>query len=92
MSNPGCGRTTKRELIASRILESESCVKKPKIQQQLFDCPHCDQRLSEKTYKKHKKLFYSQCDGSWGRITPAQRLVSTSEFTRGEPVYIAMVR
>jgi len=49
--------TTKRELIASRILESESCVKKPKIQQKLFECPHCNRHLSEKTFKKHKLYF-----------------------------------
>jgi len=74
-------RTIKRELIASRILESESCVKKPKIAKKFFDCPYCDKSLSKKTFKKHKKLFYSQCDGSWKRATPVRRV---SEFAESE--------
>ena len=82
----GCySRTIKRKFIASRILESESCVKKQKT---LFDCPHCDKSLSENTFKKHKKLFYSQHDGSWKRATPAQLVVSTPEFTESETTLV----
>ena len=47
--------------IATRVAESENSAKKAKFSR---PCPHCNQILSEKTYKRHKKLFCKN-DGTW---------------------------
>ena len=63
-------------IIASRILQSEiSATKKRKndTQKQLHECPHCDKVLTEKTYKKHKKL-YCKNDNSWIKISQSSNI------------------
>lgn len=53
--------------IASRVAESESSAKRAKLtslHSQDTICPHCNQPLSAKTYKRHKKLFCKD-DGTW---------------------------
>ena len=53
--------------IASRVAESESSAKKAKltsVYSQNTTCPHCNKPLSQKTYRRHKKLFCKN-DGTW---------------------------
>ena len=47
--------------IATCVAESENSAKKAKFSR---ICPHCNQLLGEKTYKRHKKLFCKN-DGTW---------------------------
>lgn len=60
-------------LIATRVVESERGLKKAKLHNELQNivCPHCDQLLNVKTYKRHEKL-YRKADGSW--IIPLSEL------------------
>ena len=55
-----------RQLIASRIAESQISSKRPKLacQPRSFECPHCNQLLAEQTFKRHKQLYLTS-DGSW---------------------------
>ena len=63
-------------LIATRVLKSERSVgKKAKLhrdtESQSRVCPHCDQLLNIKTYKRHEKL-YRKDDGSWIVVSSRQ--------------------
>lgn len=49
----------------------ESAKKRPKVASREM-CPHCDQDLEVKTFKKHKSLFLKE-DGTWvkNNVQPA---------------------
>ncbi len=49
-------------LLASRVAASRS--KRKGSAQNRRVCPHCNQTLCYKTFKKHKRL-YAKDDGSW---------------------------
>ena len=50
--------------IASRVAESESSAAAKRVHSEDTMCPHCNQPLSTKTFKRHKKLFCKD-DGTW---------------------------
>lgn len=51
-------------LVASRIAQSKKRARHSEDGHQRQICPHCDQSLCSKTFKKHKRL-YEKADGTW---------------------------
>ena len=49
--------------LLSMRLSSLTGAKKRNVK--LVLCPHCNQRLAPKTYKKHKRLYYRTEDRTW---------------------------
>ena len=67
--------------LASRIAllrnRASKTVPLPSTSRQL--CPHCDQDLSQKTFRKHRKLF-CRSDGSWVRSDKIKETKSTTQL------------
>lgn len=49
-------------IVASRIVKSRKRPRKPLVKS--YHCPHCKQSLSQKTFKRHQKLYF-RSDGTW---------------------------
>ena len=67
------------EFVASRLESTKKKIKlssKSKLGQRLV-CPHCDQSLCAKTFKKHKRLYCNK-DNTWTRSS-----ASTSVSVQG---------
>lgn len=67
------------ELVPSRLESSDKKMKlssKSKLGQRLI-CPHCNQSLCAKTFKKHKRLYCNE-DNTWTRSS-----ASTSVTVQG---------
>ena len=57
-------------LLAPKIIESSRRKSRPVKSQY---CGHCHQSLNIKSYKKHRRLYYSNLDGSWLQNEAASR-------------------
>lgn len=62
--------------VASRIAQSRKRVRHSEPSHRQI-CPHCNQSLCSKTFKKHKRL-YQKGDGSWV-VTPDSHSTETEE-------------
>lgn len=58
------GRQIKKAVLSSKI---DSIRVRPYNLEGIF-CPHCQQRLSSKTYRKHKMLFYNPTTEIWTTV------------------------
>lgn len=61
------GRRIKVRAVLSSKLDSVGCVDKGKPCKSVF-CPHCECRLSTKTYRKHKLLYYDKASDVWSEV------------------------
>ena len=66
-------------LVASRIAQSRKRVRHSEQGHRQI-CPHCDQSLCSKTFKKHRRLYRKE-DGSW---------VVMSGFDKGESKFVVL--
>ena len=46
-------------------------------------CPHCEERVSIKTFRKHKRLYYSK--GHWIKCSDIGKTSSTESFRSEAP-------
>lgn len=51
--------------------QAKSSSNRSSLQSQLQDtlCPHCDQLLTAKTFRRHRNLYFNPEDGSWTKDT-----------------------
>lgn len=72
---------TRVGLLATRVVASSELPRKRKESNRSI-CPHCDQALSNKTFKKHKRL-YSKNDGSWISVGPCDSVEQETSDGKG---------
>ena len=60
-------RSERRGLLSSKV-DKLQCIPKVTKPKRRF-CPHCGKHLAEKTYRRHRRLYYDDQSDCWKNIT-----------------------
>lgn len=82
-SEPAMKRIKTRSVLSRKL---DSMVNRKPSSKPIF-CPHCEDGLSAKTYRKHRMLYYNEKDNVWSKVDSC----TSSDLSAGNEIMVDIV-